>query len=385
MKILSTPTPRRWPSATVAPLIDLNIFEIGYRSGSPDQALRSLLLFRGELLEGISDITDAFSHWLTLERTVLRDRFFAAASSLLIELTRYGRASDQDLRAIADQMLALDPEREASYRTLIEAYGRNGMYEDAERDLPGPGDDAGTRIRGAGTAGNHRCPAPRAGRARLSAVLSRQKQQRSLRNRVSPFLAPVWIMQPTASGTSTTGLLTALVEDIANELARYRSFVTLAPHSSFKLQHDSGLPGGQFGAAGGLHGQRLRQAQRTRPVAGPAHGATAAAARFSGPASFPSGLDDLVRSFRMLSLQVASSVAASIERHLMDNMRRDGSNAAYLHYLDGQNLLKNCDLPQLRRARKAFSTAIEPEQGHGTGPCPHRPDTLPRVDFTRRE
>lgn len=100
-------------------LIDLNIFEIGYRSGSPEQALRSLMLFRGELLEGISDTTDAFSHWLTLERTVLRDRFFAAASSLLIELTRYGRASDHDLRTIADQMLALDPEREASYRTLI--------------------------------------------------------------------------------------------------------------------------------------------------------------------------------------------------------------------------------------------------------------------------
>lgn len=335
-----------------AAMTDLNLFEIGYRSGSTEQALRGLMLFRGELLEGITDATDSFSHWLTLERTALRERFFAAASSILIDLTRYGRALEQDLRAVADRMLALDPEREASYRTLIEAYGRNGMYADAERTYQALG---AMLAREYGAA-----PQPE-----TTAVLRRiltgrdhhrpetvEAKQTDAAPRVA-FLAPAWI-----GPAGPTTILNALVEDIANELARYRSFVTLAPHSSFKLQHDSGMP---------LDNSVLRADYTVSGFVKPSDREQLLVLRmtdcrsgeilWAGEFSFQP--EDLVRSFRMLSLHVASTVAASVERHLLDNMRRDGNNTAYLYYLEGQQLLKNCDLPKLRRARKAFTTAVE--------------------------
>ena len=338
-------------------LIDLNLFEIGFRSGSPEQALRGLMLFRGDLLEGIGETTDAFSHWLTLERAALRERFFAAASSILIELTRFGRAMDQDLRAIADRMLALDPERESSYRTLIEAYGRNGMYEDAERIY---------RALVAMLEGEFGiAPQPE-----TSAVLRRVLAGRGYHQaetvpskpagsqpRVA-FLAPSWIVPPASGEMAQTALLGALVEDIANELARYRSFVTLAPHSSFKLEHDSGIPtDNSVLRADYTVSGFVKPSDRDQLLVLRMADCRSGEILWAGEFSFRP--EDLVRSFRLLSLQVASSVAASVERHLLENMRRDGSNAAYLHYLDGQSLLKNCDLPKLRRARKAFVTAVE--------------------------
>jgi pentatricopeptide repeat protein len=344
-----------------AALIDLNLFEIGYRSGSSEQALRGLLLFRGELLEGIAETTDAFSHWLTLERAALRERFFSAASSVLIELTRFGRAPEQDLRAVADRMLALDPEREASYRSLIEAYGRNGMYEEAERIY---------RSLIAMLEREFGVPPQPETAAVLRRVLAGRGYQvpdalplqpPAAQPRVA-FLAPAWIIPPGAGDTSQTALLHALVEDIANELARYRSFVTLAPHSSFKLAHDSGIP---------IDNSVLRADYTVSGFVKPSDRDQILVLRmadcrngeilWAGEFSFRP--EDLVRSFRMLSLQVASSVAASVERHLLDAMRRDGNSNAYLHYLDGQNLLKNCDLPKLRRARRSFQQAVDLNKG----------------------
>jgi pentatricopeptide repeat protein len=342
-----------------AALIDLSLFEIGYRSGSPEQALRGLLLFRGELLEGITETTDAFSHWLMVERAALRERFFSAASSILIELTRFGRASEQDLRAVADRMLALDPEREASYRSLIEAYGRNGMHEEADRTYrqlitmlerefgvaPQPETAAVVR-RVLASRGHH------------AGVQPPPKPQQA-QPRVA-FMAPIWILPP--KDPAQTALLQALVEDIANELARYRSFVTLAPHSSFKLVHDSGIPTDNsilrtdYTVSGFVKPSDREQLLVLRMA-----DCQTSEILWAGEFSFQ--LEELVRSFRLLSLQVASSIATSVERHLLDAMRRDGNNQAYLHYLDGQNLLKNCDLPQLRRARRAFQQAIDLNNG----------------------
>jgi pentatricopeptide repeat protein len=344
-----------------AALIDLNLFEIGYRSGSPEQALRGLLLFRGELLEGIAETTDAFSHWLTLERAALRERFFSAASSILIELTRFGRAPEQDLRAVADRMLALDPEREASYRSLIEAYGRNGMYEEAERihrsllamlerefGVPPQPETAAVLRR------------VLAGRGYQAPDAVAQKSP-AAQPRVA-FLSPAWIIPPGTGEATQTALLHALVEDIANELARYRSFVTLAPHSSFKLAHDSGMPvDNSVLRADYTVSGFIKPSERDKILVLRMADCRNGEILWAGEFSFRP--DDLVRSFRMLSLQVASSVADEIERHLLDAMHRDGNNSAYLHYLDGQDLLKNCDLPKLRRARRFFTQAIELNNG----------------------
>ena len=69
--------------------------------------------------------------------------------------------------------------------------------------------------------------------------------------------------------------------------------------------------------------------------------------------------DALLKSFSLLSLRVASSLCSAIERDRLEVLRKNRDNSAYLHYLDGQKWLANCDLARLRRARKSFKRSID--------------------------
>jgi pentatricopeptide repeat protein len=310
----------------------------------------NLALFRGDLLEGIDDATDAFTHWLVRERAALREQFFAAAASKLMELTRYGRAEESQLRAIAERMLALDPEREATYRILIEAYGRNGMTEEAERAYR----TAVEMLRREHDTG----PSPETlGVARR--VLSRREaaqieppQRLALPRPRIAFLAPAW------QGDALSGhLFLALIEDIANELARYRSFIALAPHSSFQVAHDSGLPldnaalRADYTVSGFVKSWSHHPLLSLRMV-------SCASSEIVWTGEFPLDGDSLTKSFDHISARVAINLAEGLDRNLLENLRKGGENGAYLRYLEGQQWLKNCDLSRLRRARKAFADAL---------------------------
>jgi pentatricopeptide repeat protein len=316
----------------------------------------AISLFRGDLLEGIAEATDTYLHWLTVERGRMRERFFAAVTSHLIELTRFGRAPESDLATVADRLLAVDPEREASYRLLIEAYGRNGMIADAEAIYARlkamlRAEEGGVAVQPETAAVYRRILSLRAPTAPQAAPAA-SPQQGAGQPRIA-FLAPAWL------GTKERpAILTALIEDVANELARYRTFTVLAPHSSFKIDHDSGMPvdnsrlRADFTVSGFVKPGEQSQVLVLRMA--DCHGGEIA---WAGEFSFAPS--ELALSFRLLSLRVASSVAASVERHIFENMRRDGAADSYRHYLEGQNLLRNCDLPRLRRARKSFQAATD--------------------------
>ena len=67
----------------------------------------------------------------------------------------------------------------------------------------------------------------------------------------------------------------------------------------------------------------------------------------------------LLKAFSTLSLRVASSLGAAIENERLARLRKNVDSNAYLHYLEGQQWLANCDLPRLRRARKSFRQAVD--------------------------
>src|SRR3569623_1067427 len=112
---------------------DLQEFLKLVESEEPRQVLDALSLFRGDLLEETFEASSGFTQWLAVNRVRLRETFFAAASKALIEMTRFGNAVPEELRMIERRMLPPEPDREASYRALIEAYGRNGMKDDVIR------------------------------------------------------------------------------------------------------------------------------------------------------------------------------------------------------------------------------------------------------------
>ncbi len=103
---------------------DLAIFLTGARSEDPMRRLHALLEFGGDLLEGLETGQDHLYLWLLSERRRLKDLFFSSYMQLLEELTRFGRASSNDIGRLAECALKIEPEREETYRAAMAAYAR---------------------------------------------------------------------------------------------------------------------------------------------------------------------------------------------------------------------------------------------------------------------
>ena len=311
----------------------------------------ALLEMRGDMLEGLGDSTEPFSQWLHRERAQLRDSYLTSASSYLADLTRYGHAKAAELDALAAVMLRLDPEREATYRALIEAYGRNGDYLKAEQlyrecevmlereHAARPAPETAAVYRRMQSYRRDPAPAPAPGPA-----------VQSIRPRVA-FLAPLILV-----GEAHAGLLRSLIEDVANELARYRSFVTLAPHTSFQIDHDSGLPAdnsilrADYTIGGTLKPDGFGRVLALRMV-------RCETGEIVWSGEFRISDEQLVAASRNIIVRVASGLVDSLERDLLERPQRGLRPEAFRHFLQGQELMRNCDLPKLRRARKAFEQA----------------------------
>ena len=331
--------------------IDIRTIDRLLASDKTDDHLEGFRLVRGDLLEGISDTSDEFHHWLTIERARFREQLFSAASSLLIELTRYGRATKKRLNLIADKLLAIAPEREESYRALIEAYGRNGDFKEAERlyqqmvgmlkrefkESPTP--ETVAVVRRIFAAARERDVDPQT-------FLAEQDKPRVA------FLAPTWLQD---NGDSR--LLAALIEDIANELTRYRNFVVLAAHSSFKFDHSSGLLNSNatlradYTVSGFVRPERGENLLVLRMIK-----CGSGEIKWAGEFRLSDG--ELSDVFRRTTIRVASSLAIELTKDITETLGTRGTAEAYRHYLDGQLYLKRCDLPRIRKARSAFREAV---------------------------
>jgi len=332
-----------------AKLIDLCAFTALAGSERSEDALEAVGLFRGDLLESMADATDDFLHWLRRERALLREQFFSAASLVLVELTRYGRASVRDLKTLADRMIAVDPERETSYRVLIEAFGRNGNFQISEH-LYGELIEMLAREHGARPAPETVAVARRVFAAAGNRAAEAPEQHQSALPRIA-FLVPRQL-----GCVVDAGLLHALIEDVANELTRYRTFAVIATHTSFQTDHDSGVP---------LDNARLRADYTVSGFVRPGRSGQVLVLRMTKCATgevtwageFPFDGADLAELFRRIATRVASGLAAELERDTLADLRRGGSTGAYRRYLEGQEQLRLCDLPRLRRARAAFRDA----------------------------
>ena len=333
-------------------VVDLCRFEEQSRNQNPADAIAAIALFRGDLLESLDDATDTFSHWLIRERAAVRERFFASASATLIDLTRYGRASAGDLDFIARKMLALEPEREQTYRVLIEAYGRNGMFDDASRIYR----ELCVMLEREHSAQPSPETAAVARRVFASRAQYRPLDLAAQASGDQPRVAFLALSSFSASEPST--LVKLLLEDIANELCRHRTFTVLALHSSLKVPHDLGIP---------ADNSILRADYSISGFIKPDSNGTMLALRMVDVSSqemiwsgeFSISEAALLKAFSTLSLRVASSLGAAIENERLARLRKNVDSHAYLHYLEGQQWLANCDLPRLRRARKSFRQAVD--------------------------
>lgn len=330
---------------------DLWHFLQAMRADTVEARSAGLLLMSGELLQGCETGGEQLYLWLLAERIRLKDLFFATLSPVLEDMTRFGGRKSDQIAGLAGYALALEPEREETYRQLMTAYARAGDISASDQLYDGL-----TRMLRA----EARPPEPEtlALRRRIKAyVASNDDQVRAPQKQRDEKPRVAFMLPMTVEEKPSSPIIRAFIEDVANSLARYRTFAVLAPHSSYV-------------ASEGTSGKEksLRADYRVRTTVLTEHRASVALVDIETAEilwSLEVVLNErhLTEAFNVLSKQVAAALAEQMERRHVDAGRRQDANA-YVHLLTGQQLIRGkCDLPLLRRARAEFRKAIDIDAG----------------------
>ncbi len=118
---------RIWPNAIST---DVGEFERLLSDGDPERLSRAAMLYRGDLLEGISSTSCQFEAWLSAERQRLRTKAMQALAGLL---DTDGREHMDIAIALALRIVAIDPLQEQVHRILMRCYAQQGRRTDALR------------------------------------------------------------------------------------------------------------------------------------------------------------------------------------------------------------------------------------------------------------
>ncbi len=341
----------------VAPTeIDICCF-LGLEDMSSVAAARSLMdLYRGDLLRGF-DLDRSEENPFAIARAYLRERYFGFLVNALRGLTRYGHADAALLRALEAHALGIDDSREDAYRGLIAAYGAIGSSEDSRRLFTLLMDML--RREGAQT------PEPQTRTSLARAVLPAVELNAASLGSTSfvsahvpriGLLAPNWVAQG-----GRQNFVRSFVEDVANELARYRSLVTLAAHSSFLAVNDGGVL---------LDNTAMRTDYTISSVLRPGEGLGTLTVRLVNSLTqsivwaenFALSHDLLIRSGRVLIARIASLISRAVERDNLNEPIRTKDHSAYLKFLRGQEALKISDLRHVRRARRYYLEALSQDK-----------------------
>ena len=104
--------------------VDVGAFERLLAAGDAAATEKAILLYRGDLLDGVLVRAPAFEDWLLVERQRLRQLATEAATRLMAGSLDAGR---RDLAATAGRrLLSLDPLHEAACRTLMRIHADRG-------------------------------------------------------------------------------------------------------------------------------------------------------------------------------------------------------------------------------------------------------------------
>src|SRR5262245_41121256 len=111
--------------------VDVAEFERLASRGTPKDLEHAAALYEGDLLDGIDVSEEPFEEWLRAERARLREADFKSPTTLTQHQAKSG--SPESAVQTAVLLLALDPLREETHRTLMRLYSRQGRLGDALR------------------------------------------------------------------------------------------------------------------------------------------------------------------------------------------------------------------------------------------------------------
>ena len=215
--------------------VDVLEFEKLVANGSNGTLARAEKLYQGPLLDGHSVRDPAFNEWLAQERARLHELAINAVDRLLAGLLREG---DHDSAiATAQRLLALDPLRESTYRTLMRLY--------AEHDQRGLAARQFERCRDVLAQELDVEPAPATRRLYTEILDSGKGGATDFAARLRPAAPlplpakPSVAILPFAnlSGDPDQSYLSdGLTEDVITDLSRFQSLFVIGPESSLAMK-----------------------------------------------------------------------------------------------------------------------------------------------------
>ena len=319
----------------------------------------------GEFLAGHELTSETGGFWLASEREKLLSRFAAEIE----KATTSGafRENSELLREAAYRLLALDSYSEIAFKALIASFAADGyisrarqIYKQYEErlwsDLKTVPDKAllafAEALFAAGAAaaapvpGSSAEPAPASARADI--------ERPTLR-------LPRLLILPPGEHDASIGrhsLLHRLLEDVTLSLCQARSVAIVAPHTAQKMAS----LGGDLSADLERHHVSYVVKASLRGVDDPNLFATlsdCATDNVIWADTFDVRVEAMATTFSALVHRIAKSIVDRLERNELSKIARTRQPDAYQHYLVGKEHLRRVDLPNVRRARKAFRAAVQ--------------------------
>ncbi|WFS25560.1 hypothetical protein [Rhizobium rhododendri] len=321
---------------------------------------RMLNVIGPEFLQDFVPMDTLLDAWVEEKRKGCSDRLLRAFKRALPMLS--ARGCDDVMRTAALRLFTLYPQDEEVQRFLLECSGSEGSLEglssgaSLKEETPSGSADAGQDLLSLDLAGRMFNKQFAEARALLLA-------------RPSPFLSPyggghlklprLALLPPQLDGGNIVATLLAasLVEDITIGFGALKSVRVIAPHtaSQFSRDPDKAATFARHSISYILD-TRISYDEEVSLFAqliSFANDEIVWAERFSLDAS------NLTRQRREISKRIAVTVASQIERDELSRAYFEASPEAYHSYLVGQRHLKDLTLPNLRRARREFRSALQ--------------------------
>lgn len=303
-----------------------------------DTLIEVLCSISGSLMETEDPETEELSLWLEINRSKLQTRIFDLFEKCFTELSRFGIAKKQVCRSLADKLLALELDDERAFQMVYDTYHRLDMIEEAleirKIALKKIGLELKNRTSSRFTIRNHTV----------------EKEEAQASAPIVAFTNPQILLLDSQSAS----LLRMFVEDVANRLARFRTFQVMAPYSSFLVQRENVEQQDNIQTAIDYRVESYVTPDGNRMPFSLIESKTNT---IIWSAEYDVSNDALCQSFGLIATHVANALADGVENHRIFGLHATKIPEAYFKALQGSMLLRNCTLPTLRRARKEFQKA----------------------------
>lgn len=310
----------------------------------------------GVFLADADDLSERGRDWITAQRESLADRI----SHTLDEM------SDSDLgvhhmlvQESAYRLMQIEPQREAAYRALMRIHLVGGHPNAARATLERLKDRLKQDVGAA---------PERSTLALLPAIATVEPQPRVTGSREEGggadagyrrHLPRVALLRPTdIAGAS---LVPGLIEDVTLGLCSFKTIAMIAPHTADRIAIATDR-------AVAYEQHTIRYALDTRVRTQDGHESIFAQLVDIRNDSviwadrFDAGVASLPRQYRAMASRIIASVTSGIEEMEIERLGCEQHPNAYQYYLMGQRFLKRIDLPDIRRARKAFRQAMKEDR-----------------------